>query len=394
MKRLLIASLFAFSCAGDQASQPMAPGTGRVESSLTGLASGGPMVKVQTMGPGTPGKPLGVTQIIVTVAKVTAHSSSAGWVTLSTTETTVDILKLADYAAPLGFANLPAGKITQVRLYVKDGGTQYVIRDDGVQVDLKVPSGIESGIKIKGLFDVASCNLTGVPIQWDGHKSIWVHPTGQQDEWILRPVIRLGDITASNVGCTSGSGPNGSPNPGNPNGNPTGGNPPGNLPPGANPVGGNTPGSMPGGNPTGQPPVTDPTGQPTPGAPGVTEGPGSGMPTTGPTSGVLPTGAACTGGSMCLSGVCSGGSCGLGGAGVPCSAATDCRSGTCGADNVCGVGTAVGAGMPCTGNSDCLSNACTAGVCEAGGQGEPCNAATDCAQGFSCSAGSCEPMIN
>jgi hypothetical protein len=365
MKRLLIASLFAVSCAGDQG--PMAPGTGRVESSLTGTVSGGSVVHAPMMGGGSgaPNKPLGVTQIIVTVAKVTAHSNSAGWVTLSSTETTVDILKLADYAQPLGFANMPAGKITQVRLYVKDGGTQYVIRDDGTKVDLKVPSGIQSGIKLKGMFDVAGCNLTSVPMQWDGKHSIWVHPTGQGDEWILRPVIRLGDITASNVGCMPGG-----PNPGdNPDGNPDG-------------------------NPTGEPPVMDP-GQPGTGGGGtLNEDPGSGMPGTGPTTGTLPTGAACTGDSMCLSGVCTGGSCDLGGAGVPCSAATDCRSGTCGADNVCGVGTAVGAGFPCATNSDCLSNSCSAGVCVEGGQGQPCMAAADCAQGFSCTAGVCEPMIN
>ena len=53
---------------------------------------------------------LGVTQIIVTVDKVTAHSTSAGWVTLSTQGVTVDILKLAQYAQPLGFANMPANE--------------------------------------------------------------------------------------------------------------------------------------------------------------------------------------------------------------------------------------------------------------------------------------------
>src|SRR4051794_26775236 len=113
MKRIFIATLLVFGCAGPGDRSPMAPGTGRVESSLITSPMGGSTVHVQSTGPGTHGS-LGVTEIIVTIDKVTAHSTSAGWVTLANTTTTVDILKLAQYAQPLGFANLPAGKITQV----------------------------------------------------------------------------------------------------------------------------------------------------------------------------------------------------------------------------------------------------------------------------------------
>ena len=104
-----------------------------------------------------PGKPLGVKEIIVTIDKVTAHSASAGWVKLSGAETQIDVLKLAQYAQQLGFANVPAGKITQLRLYVKEGATQYVTRDDGQRIDLKVPSGIQSGIKLKPCYSIKPC---------------------------------------------------------------------------------------------------------------------------------------------------------------------------------------------------------------------------------------------
>jgi hypothetical protein len=396
MRRLFIPALLAFGCAGpgsDSAMGPMAPGTGTVQSSLTG-AQGAGKVHPQVMGGGMSN--LGVTQIIVTVSKVTAHSTTAGWVTLSSTEVTVDILKLAQFAQPLGFANMPAGHITQVRLYVKDGGTQYVVRDDGTQVDLKVPSGVQSGIKLKGEFDVVGCNLTNVQMEWDGKHSIWVHPDGQGDEWLLRPVIRIGDVTGTDVGCMSGSGSGGGPGGvtegGNPMMNPGlgGGSSTGNGGSGGN--GGSSTGS--GGN-GGSSTGTGSGGSTGNGGSGgsFTEmSPGGTVP---PTLGTLPPGAACSTGSMCLSNVCTAqGTCGKSGAGEPCSVGSDCMSGTCGADATCAPGSAVGTGAACTVNTDCLSNNCVSGVCGAGAQGAPCTVDADCGSGFTCTLGSCTPMIN
>ncbi|MFL5321612.1 MAG: DUF4382 domain-containing protein, partial [Myxococcaceae bacterium] len=48
-------------------------------------------------------------KVVVTLVKVTAHSESAGWVTLSTDKQTVDLLNLAAEGLPLGSSKLPAG---------------------------------------------------------------------------------------------------------------------------------------------------------------------------------------------------------------------------------------------------------------------------------------------
>jgi len=78
-----------------------------------------------------------VDEIHVNISRVTAHSTSAGWVTVSTFDPPlgVDLLKLTSAAAPLGFANLPPGTVTQVRLlvaadgnYVLTGGKQGATR--------------------------------------------------------------------------------------------------------------------------------------------------------------------------------------------------------------------------------------------------------------------------
>jgi hypothetical protein len=277
-------------------------------------------------------------------------------VKLSGQETTVDILRLAQSAQSLGFSNIPAGKVTQLRLYVKDGTMNYVTRDDGTRIDLKVPSGIQSGIKLHGMFDVAQCSMATAPLKWDGKRSIWVHPTGQGDLWILRPVIHTGHIDSMDVGCMPSD----------------------------------TPG-VPGGSGTVEDPPDDGT---TPGGSGgsdtpITEGPGGGSNLPG----VGGTGSACTSGSGCLSGECVSGFCTQGGADAPCNVAADCVSGSC-LSGSCSPGSAGGSGTPCTLNAQCLSGACVAGVCGTGGQGQPCKVQADCLSSYTCTNNYCLPPIN
>ena len=352
LNRIVVFAVAISACAAS----PDGADVGRVQASLMST-SGSPM----NLGP-----QLGVKEIVVTIEKVTAHSSTAGWVQLSSNEVKIDVLKLAQYAQPLGFQNIPAGKVTQLRLYVKEGGEQYVIRNDGQRIDLKVPSGIQSGIKLKGMFDVNGCEVANVPLQLDAKRSIWVHPTGGEDLWILRPVIRTGKIETSTMPCV-----------------PTGGAGGGEGSIGGTGGGSNTGGT---GGGTGGGSNTGGTGGGSGGT--IDEGPG-GMGGTPPGGG----GAVCTTGSGCLSGVCTNGTCSRGGADAPCNTANDCESNQCTA-GACAPGNAVGAGVPCATGLVCLSGSCVNGTCEPGGQGKPCTAAADCSSGFSCTAGSCQAPIN
>jgi hypothetical protein len=131
----------------------------------------------------------GVEAIRVNVTAVRAHSVEAGWLTLSTTPVTVDLLAIADAGVDLGLANLPAGTVTQLRLVVAPDGN-VVVKEGGVEAPLKVPSGSESGIKIIGPWTVDACEETSLTLELDGHRSIWAHSTGAGEEWNLRPVIR------------------------------------------------------------------------------------------------------------------------------------------------------------------------------------------------------------
>jgi hypothetical protein len=150
-----------------------------------------------------------VSEIVVTVTRVTAHVvGGGGWVDLATTPATVDLLKLQGGTfALLGVTAIPAGRVTQLRLYTDEAGPNYVTTPDGVQHALKVPSGPQSGIKIKGGFDLAACAGGSLTLDFDGKKSIFTHPlgAGAGDEWILRPVVRLRAVATSGS-CDGGGG--------------------------------------------------------------------------------------------------------------------------------------------------------------------------------------------
>jgi Domain of unknown function (DUF4382) len=425
---------------------PIGSTEGRIQMDLTGsqLASSQQIVAGNPSGNGKMDQ---VAQINVTISKVTAHSASQGWVELfNGTPITIDLLDLKNSTTSLGFKNLPAGKITQIRLYTTEGATQNVVLKSGSTVDLKVPSGLQSGIKVKGLFDLKACTKTTLAFGFVGHKSIWVHPTGQGDLWILRPVIHASTVDGQQLPCNSGSGGgNGGTGGGtgkDPNQPIGSGGGSGSIPlienggpcvSGNQCLGGACIQGVCSGNGGTTTPGTTPNGG-TCSAPsqcvggvclnGVCSGGNGG------TTGTTPNGGACTSPSQCVGGACLNGVCGSGGStnpgtptltetGGPCAMSSQCLSGAClngvcqpgGSGSACTSNTgcisqlcqagtcappsgAGGTGSVCSANTGCLSGSCINGVCDPGATGQPCRASTDCTSGLSCVAGSCVVPIN
>lgn len=247
--------------------------------------------------------PLGVDQIWVNVTKVTAHSSSDGWVTVSTTPMTIDLLSLQTSPLTLGLVQLSAGRVTQIRLYVtKDANWVHVTGDlPGAKTTLVVPSGFESGIKIPGPWRVDACERTSVTIDFDGLASLEVHATGTGNEWILRPVVRLRKTDTSPVACQGGGGAT---------------------------CDAETP------CPEGQVCVTDTC------APAQSGG-GATTP--------------CSGGGECLSESCVSGTCAQSPPSGPCRTNDDCTNHVCQDDGSC---------APCTKDAECpVGFSCTGGTC-------------------------------
>jgi hypothetical protein len=264
----------------------------------------------------------GVEQIWVNVTAVRAHVAGTGWRTVSEEPLRVDLLTLRDQVAPLGLLDLPAGTVTQLRLLVESAGNTVVV--SGVEKPLVVPSGTESGIKINGPWEIGPCTQTTVTLDFDGLKSLSVHPTGAGEEWILRPVIRTRKVER-------------------------------------------TPGTCGGDEGTGE---VAPPAAPLPAAPG-----GAGAACTQPTdclSGVCNDGACAPGGAGvpcqaaadCVAGVCDAdGTCAAGnarGAWEGCTVSTDCLSSTCD-ERICAPG---GQGQGCRIDADCAEGfGCLTGAC-------------------------------
>lgn len=311
-----------------------------------------------------PAKASGVTQILVTIDQVTAHSTATGWVPIfpkdaKTPPLRVDLMKLQDSAVDLGFLDLPKGTtITQIRLHVDPAPADpnvVVVAGAADPIPLVVPSGSQSGIKIHGPWEIAECQATSVTLDFDGKNSIFTHPAKQGTEWILRPVIRVKLTETLDVGCAA--------------------------PPAA---------------PVPAPCTSDdqcPEGD-------KCLGPIGAMVCAGPPN------APCTVGGECISGHCdaivnrctpsgtgepcftqgqcldqtcdlTAHTCLPGKTDEPCSTSTDCASASCSV--VCAPpADALPAQSPCTADGQCLSVSCSEGFCAPSMQGGPCYGAADC----------------
>jgi hypothetical protein len=121
-------------------------------------------------------------------AHVTAHDSShhdSGWMDLEVNAGVYDLLDFAnDMDTLLASADLPAGKISQIRLIL---GENNEVKVDGEYHDLKTPSGQQSGIKLN-VHEVLEEGITyELWIDFDACKSIVKTGNGK---YILKPVIK------------------------------------------------------------------------------------------------------------------------------------------------------------------------------------------------------------
>ena len=360
-RRLLLGSLvplLAFQLAGcstKEEGETLEQGRSALTVSLT--ASNANTLKVRG---GT------VSEVVVHLTKVTAHSVEAGWVTLSEKPLTVDLLKLQASASDLGVGNLPAGKVTQLRLYVDAAGDNHVVTAAGETVPLKVPSGSESGIKVKGPFNLDSCEASEIDLDFDVSNSVKVHPAQQGEIYLLRPVIRLKNHTHKPVTCTPAT---------------DGGTV------GDGSTDGGDDGSADGGDD---------------GDDGEDADHGKGHDKEKPWKGQC--GHPCEDGDACFSGHCGGSdACEPGATGAPCEENSDCASASCGEDGQCAAPTPTPGTTPpgsttpgdaCSAPSECQSGSCEDGVCQTGGQGAPCQFYTQCDNGLTCTEGFCVPALN
>jgi hypothetical protein len=124
-----------------------------------------------------------VTSIKITVDNVQIHSSAQGWVNVSTTTQTYDLIQLKNNgnSALLANVNLQPGFYDQVRLHVSSA---TVTNANGTS-DAKLPSG---DIRFDANVNITSSSTTSLNFDFLANESI--HVTGN-NKYILAPVVHF-----------------------------------------------------------------------------------------------------------------------------------------------------------------------------------------------------------
>jgi hypothetical protein len=147
--------------------------------------------------------------VYVTVTKIQVHKAGDGeghWETILTPDATYNLLELVNgTTAALGVADLPAGTYTQMRLILDDKDADstlnvlghshpfpnYLITAANEEIELKIPSGFKTGIKLVRPFDVIADRTVGLVLDFDAGRSIV--KAGSSGNWLLKPTIKVLD---------------------------------------------------------------------------------------------------------------------------------------------------------------------------------------------------------
>lgn len=131
---------------------------------------------------------------------VNTGSDESGWQSLDTAEPGIyDLLKLTNgEEAFLGEVELPEGQLGQVRLVLGNANTLTI---DGVETELTVPSGSQSGLKLNVQTEITGGVTYKLILDFDVDKS--VVKAGNSGKYNLKPVIRA-EMEAQ-TGAISGS---------------------------------------------------------------------------------------------------------------------------------------------------------------------------------------------
>ena len=145
--------------------------------------------------------------VYVTIAEVQVNKAAegeengnSGWQTPLTLDPpkTFNLLDLVNgVVAPLGEVELEAGKYNQMRLILDEKkpaehpfANYLILTGDPEPIELKVPSGPQTGIKIVNGFIIEANQPTDLILDFDAHKSI-VQAGKNRDKWLLKPTIKV-----------------------------------------------------------------------------------------------------------------------------------------------------------------------------------------------------------
>lgn len=122
----------------------------------------------------------------------------AGWVALDVNEGVYNVLTLANgLDTLLGAADLPSGRVSQIRLIL---GTNNTVKVNGEVKPLDTPSGQQSGLKLNVQTQMSPGITYLITLDFDAARSVVAKGNG---EYSLKPVIRA--ITEATSGSIEGN---------------------------------------------------------------------------------------------------------------------------------------------------------------------------------------------
>jgi hypothetical protein len=144
------------------------------------------------------------TAVWVTIKEIATHMEGdpeSSWTKVLDVNRTFNLLSLANgVRAELGLVDLPAGHYTQMRFLI---GTEnsldaalpanYIVDPKGDSHEMKIPSGVQSGIKLVQGFDINENSTTELVFDFDVAASVVA--AGNSGKYILRPTIHQIDYS-------------------------------------------------------------------------------------------------------------------------------------------------------------------------------------------------------
>lgn len=177
---VLFASLLLFGCLGDGGSNTNSgSGDGRVVFAGKDAAA--------DMG--------SVTSVRTTIDSIQVHSQAQGWVTVSSTPRTIDLMQLRANgdAELLADARIANGTYDQMDLHI----SQVIVTDARGSSEAKMPS---NSIKIKGNLVVVANTTSSATIDFLADESLHMSAEGK---YVMAPVIKAETRTDADVQVTS-----------------------------------------------------------------------------------------------------------------------------------------------------------------------------------------------
>ena len=134
--------------------------------------------------------------VVMSFTEAKFRDTNGNWTTETfNTPKSIDLLQLQGTLTADLVVNMPAtvGDYDEIRLLVESTPmANYIDLGPGGVVELKIPSGSSSGLKIKGDFSVLNNRPASLVMDLDLRQSITV--AGNSGNYILKPVVRLVDV--------------------------------------------------------------------------------------------------------------------------------------------------------------------------------------------------------